>query len=206
MSNLPSLSLETALPPTQRATTQLAPEEVFAPPQAGELRARSEMTPAEKRTQRSKDKKVNRRTKERITKAEEAKKRAGKGRRVGRDEALRGLVKEGRGVSVNYDLVVLPSRPVLISSLPGHHHWQGRQEVRPQGSEAGGRRRSLSERCRSQALRWSLPRSFVSPRSPHFIGFSFPHLSLVLSCTSHLLHLCRIIMCIRALASFSERD
>ncbi|CDZ97200.1 U3 small nucleolar ribonucleoprotein (snoRNP) subunit-Mpp10p [Phaffia rhodozyma] len=109
ISNVASLSLESALPPTQRASHLLAPEEVFQPPSASDLRAKSEMTPAEKQAAREKDKKRKRKQREMLVgKADSFEKFKHAGKRIGgkggdkksKDEALRTLVKEGRGITV----------------------------------------------------------------------------------------------------------
>lgn len=97
--------METALPPTLRATHLLAPEEVFTPPTAGELRSRSEMTPAEKRAARGKDKRRRRKDFAIIEGVRAAAELTGggrgkKGEKSAKDAALRSLVKEGKGVTV----------------------------------------------------------------------------------------------------------
>lgn len=79
----------------------LAPEEVFAP-SASDLRARSELTPAEKRALRNKHKKAKKKVHDAIQKTSE---KVGRPRGVGdvkrqKDAALKTLVKSGKGVTV----------------------------------------------------------------------------------------------------------
>lgn len=58
VSNLPSISLESALPTAQSTSTLLAPEEVYAPAQRGPLTNKSELTPSQKKAARSKARKA----------------------------------------------------------------------------------------------------------------------------------------------------
>ena len=51
--------MESALPTAKSAATMLAPEEVYQPASASALRAKSELTPTEKRALRNKHKKAN---------------------------------------------------------------------------------------------------------------------------------------------------
>ncbi|KAL7413419.1 U3 small nucleolar ribonucleoprotein complex, subunit Mpp10 [Mrakia frigida] len=106
LTNLATLSLETALPPSQRASHLLAPEEVFQPPSASDLRSKSEMTPTEKRVARGKEKKFKRKQRDRlegaVDKFDKFKngRKGAKGEKGAKEEALKGLVKEGRGVTI----------------------------------------------------------------------------------------------------------
>ncbi|CDO71533.1 hypothetical protein BN946_scf184911.g3 [Trametes cinnabarina] len=101
VSNVAAATLESALPTTKATTTMLAPEEVYAP-SSSNLRARSELTPAEKRALRNKQKKANKKVREAIQKAAE---KIGRPRGVGdvkrqKEAALKTLVKSGKGVTV----------------------------------------------------------------------------------------------------------
>ncbi|KAH8835820.1 U3 small nucleolar ribonucleoprotein complex, subunit Mpp10 [Flagelloscypha sp. PMI_526] len=73
LSNIPTASMESALPTSQSASTILAPEEVFAP--SNEVRARSELTPSEKKALH-------------------------RGVKKQKKEALKSMVKKGKGVTV----------------------------------------------------------------------------------------------------------
>jgi U3 small nucleolar RNA-associated protein MPP10 len=101
ISNTASISLESALPPTLRASTLLAPEEVFNPPSAADLVASSELTPGEKRARHGKDKKRRRKHRDQLEAMEGMSGQSGRkrvGTRQAKDEALKTLVKEGKGV------------------------------------------------------------------------------------------------------------
>lgn len=79
----------------------LAPEEVFAP-QAAQLKARSELTPTEKRTLRNRQKKTNK--KARMT-LDQSVKTFSKAKSIGgvkkqKEAALKSVVKSGKGVTV----------------------------------------------------------------------------------------------------------
>lgn len=79
----------------------LAPEEVFAP-SAGDLRARGELTPAEKRALRNKQKKTNKKARDTLEKTVDKFARANKISHVKKqkDAALKSVVKSGKGVTV----------------------------------------------------------------------------------------------------------
>ena len=96
--NVAAASLESALPTSQTASTMLAPEEVLAPSSRAP-RSRSEMTPAEKRAQRNKERKKQRRTREQLNKGVGAHSRV-KGVKRQKEDALKSLVKTGKGVTV----------------------------------------------------------------------------------------------------------
>ncbi|KAH9849790.1 Mpp10 protein-domain-containing protein [Lenzites betulinus] len=101
VSNVAAASLESALPTTKATSTMLAPEEVYAP-SASDLRARSELTPTEKRALRNKQKKSKKKAHDAIQKTAE---KIGRPRGVGdvkrqKDVALKSLVKGGKGVTV----------------------------------------------------------------------------------------------------------
>lgn len=79
----------------------LAPEEVFAPG-SSDLRARSELTPAEKRAVRNKRKKAGKKARDAI---EQSVQKFGRPKGVGdvkrqKEAALKTLVKSGKGVTV----------------------------------------------------------------------------------------------------------
>lgn len=91
--------MESALPPTSAASTLLAPEELFARPNASSLVARSELTPEEKQKQRGKARKAKAAQRKALGDMAElyGKKKSVKEQK---DEALKGLVKAGKGVTV----------------------------------------------------------------------------------------------------------
>ncbi|OCH96191.1 Mpp10 protein [Obba rivulosa] len=99
--NVAAATLESALPTTQATTTMLAPEEVFAP-SPGELRARSELTPVEKRALRNKQKKANKKVRDTLEKSVDKFARANGAGSVKKqkDAALKSVVKSGKGVTV----------------------------------------------------------------------------------------------------------
>jgi U3 small nucleolar RNA-associated protein MPP10 len=98
--NLPTTTMESALPPTSAATTLLAPEELFRPPTSSNLVSRSELTPEQAQAARSKRKREKKGDRKRLGDMAElyAKKKGGvKGEK---ERALQGLVKSGKGVTV----------------------------------------------------------------------------------------------------------
>ncbi|BEI81609.1 hypothetical protein CcaverHIS002_0207690 [Cutaneotrichosporon cavernicola] len=97
--NIATTSMESALPSTQAAGSMLAPQEMFAGPSAGELTAREEQTPEEAKAARAKARreKKSQRAKLAGTEALYSKK---KSVREQKDEALKSLVKSGKGVTV----------------------------------------------------------------------------------------------------------
>ena len=104
--NLPTTSLESALPSTSAATTLLAPEELFAPPSASAAVARSELTPDQAHAARTKRRKAKQGERKRLNEmAELHGKKPGSGKGKGgvrgeKERALEGLVKSGKGVTV----------------------------------------------------------------------------------------------------------
>lgn len=76
----------------------LAPEEILTPSSRAP-RSRNEMTPVEKRAQRNKERKKQRRTREQLNKAGDAHSRM-KGVKRQKEDALKSLVKTGKGVTV----------------------------------------------------------------------------------------------------------
>ncbi len=98
------MTLESALPTAQSASTILAPEEVFTAASSA-LQARTEMTPAEKRTARSRDRKRKQQQRQRLAVGVDsfahmngAKK--AKGAKEQKEAALKSIVKTGKGVTV----------------------------------------------------------------------------------------------------------
>ena len=79
----------------------LAPEEVFRP-SLSDLRARSELTPAEKRALRGKERKSKKKTRDALDKSVDkyATMRGIGGLKKQKQAALKGVVKIGRGVTV----------------------------------------------------------------------------------------------------------
>ena len=68
ISNLPSISMESALPTAASSSTLLAPEEVYAPAQKGTLTSKAELTPSQKKAARQKARKEKQVTMESIKK------------------------------------------------------------------------------------------------------------------------------------------
>ena len=101
VSNVAAASLESALPTTRATSSMLAPEEVYAPA-SNDIRARSELTPTEKRAVRNKRKKANKRASDAVQKSVQnfgRPKGAGDVKRQ-KEAALKTLVKSGKGVTV----------------------------------------------------------------------------------------------------------
>ncbi|KAL0571527.1 U3 snoRNP protein [Marasmius crinis-equi] len=101
VANVSTASMESALPTTQSASTMLAPEEVFAPA-ASDLRAKSEMTSAEKQALRRKQRKDRKKSRDLLDKNVDKYAKAKKGGSVKKqkEEALKSVVKAGKGVTV----------------------------------------------------------------------------------------------------------
>ncbi|KAF9239774.1 Mpp10 protein [Melanogaster broomeanus] len=93
VSDLPAASLESALPVGKSAASMLAPEEVYAPA-SSDVRARSELTPAEKRILRAKERKARKKTRDVLQKSVKG------GMKKQKEAALRSVIKSGRGVTV----------------------------------------------------------------------------------------------------------
>jgi U3 small nucleolar RNA-associated protein MPP10 len=79
----------------------LAPEEIFAPTPS-DLRARGELTPTEKRALRNKERKLKKKTRDTLEKSVDkyAKVRGIRGVKKQKEEALKSIVKTGKGVTV----------------------------------------------------------------------------------------------------------
>lgn len=93
--------MESALPTSKSASSLLAPEEVFSSSSSA-LRARSELTPAEKRTLRAKERKLKKRQRDTIDKSvDKFSKVKGMGEvKKQKQAALDSLVKHGKGVTI----------------------------------------------------------------------------------------------------------
>ncbi|KAG8220435.1 Mpp10 protein-domain-containing protein [Butyriboletus roseoflavus] len=83
----------------------LAPEEVLTPASTSDVRARSELTPAEKRTRRTKERKAQKKMRDALTKTADryakTKTRSDKSSaKQDKEAALKSLVKSGKGVTV----------------------------------------------------------------------------------------------------------
>lgn len=101
ISNLPSATMESALPSTSAASTMLAPEELFAPPTSSSLVARTELTPEEKQKARTKTRKAKQSERKSLAMmAELYGKKSKGGAKAEKERALRGLVKTGKGVTI----------------------------------------------------------------------------------------------------------
>ncbi|KDQ63722.1 hypothetical protein JAAARDRAFT_169865 [Jaapia argillacea MUCL 33604] len=101
VSNVAAATLESALPTAKSATTMLAPEEVFAA-NPNDLRARSELTPTEKRALHNKQKKAKRKARDKLDKSVD---KFARSNRIGsvkkqKEQALKSVVKTGKGVTV----------------------------------------------------------------------------------------------------------
>ena len=101
VSNVSAATLESALPTTMATSTMLAPEEVFTP-SSGDITARSELTPTQKRALHNKQKKAKRKARDSLEKSVDkfAKMKGVKGVKQAKDAALKSLVKTGKGVTV----------------------------------------------------------------------------------------------------------
>ncbi|KAH0829072.1 U3 small nucleolar ribonucleoprotein complex, subunit Mpp10 [Lanmaoa asiatica] len=95
MSDVPAASLESALPSGRSVASMLAPEEVLAPASSSDVRARSELTPAEKRARRTKERKAKKKMRDYI-----GQDRGQGSAKQEKEAALKSLVKSGKGVTV----------------------------------------------------------------------------------------------------------
>ena len=98
IANVAATALESALPTTKATSAMLAPEEVFAP-STSDLRARSELTPEEKRTLHNKTKKAKRKARDKLDNAVDKYSKI-RGVKRQKEEALKTVVKSGKGVTV----------------------------------------------------------------------------------------------------------
>ncbi|KEP54195.1 putative U3 small nucleolar ribonucleoprotein MPP10 [Rhizoctonia solani 123E] len=102
VTNMASASLESALPTSLSTSTLLAPEEVYTP-SSSEIRARSELTPLEKKAARGRERKKRRKEKDILSTAADQSGQGGrqaKNTKEAKEQALNGLVKNGKGVTV----------------------------------------------------------------------------------------------------------
>ncbi|KDR85024.1 hypothetical protein GALMADRAFT_53435 [Galerina marginata CBS 339.88] len=101
ITNTPTATLESALPTSKSTSTMLAPEEIFAA-SASSLRARSELTPVEKRALRTKERKGKKRQRDALEKSVDkfAKSKGIGGIKKQKQAALASIVKHGKGVTV----------------------------------------------------------------------------------------------------------
>ena len=102
VTNVASASMESALPTAKSAATMLAPEEVYQPASASALRAKSELTPDEKRSLHNKHKKARRKARDALETGVDkwAKLNGKKGVKAEKDAALKSVIKHGKGVTV----------------------------------------------------------------------------------------------------------
>ncbi|KAL1411001.1 U3 snoRNP protein [Vanrija albida] len=98
--NIATTSLETALPASQAATTMLAPQELFGGPKASELTARSEQTPEEAHAARAKARRAKKAQTARLSATAGLYGKKRQSVREQKDEAMKSLVKSGKGVTV----------------------------------------------------------------------------------------------------------
>ncbi|KAG2044811.1 U3 small nucleolar ribonucleoprotein complex, subunit Mpp10 [Suillus americanus] len=98
ISNVSAATLESALPTSKIVSSMLAPEEVFKTA-SSDPRARSELTPAEKRTLRAKERKARKKTRDVLDKSVDKYAKM-KGIKKQKDAALKNVVKSGKGVTV----------------------------------------------------------------------------------------------------------
>ncbi|KAF5390161.1 hypothetical protein D9757_002897 [Collybiopsis confluens] len=101
ISNVSTASMESALPTAKSVSTMLAPEEVFAL-SSSDLRARSELTPAEKQALHRKERKAKKKARDTLDKSTDKYARAQKGGSLKKqkEDALKSVVKAGKGVTV----------------------------------------------------------------------------------------------------------
>jgi U3 small nucleolar RNA-associated protein MPP10 len=98
ISNVSAATLESALPTSKTVSSMLAPEEVFKTA-SSDPRARSELTPAEKRSLRGKERKARKKTRDALDKSVDKYAKM-KGIKKQKDAALKNVVKAGKGVTV----------------------------------------------------------------------------------------------------------
>lgn len=100
ISNLPTTSIETALPASSSASTMLAPEELLQPATQSSLVARSELTPEEAQRLREKKRKAKKSDRKHLGDMAELYGKKKGGTKGEKERALQGLVKSGKGVTV----------------------------------------------------------------------------------------------------------
>lgn len=99
ISDTAATSLESALPTTQTLSTMLAPEEILTPSSSNGPRDRSEMNPGEKRALRGKERKMRKKTRDQLAKSVDKFSKV-KGVKRQKEDALKKIVKDGKGVTV----------------------------------------------------------------------------------------------------------
>jgi U3 small nucleolar RNA-associated protein MPP10 len=97
VSNISAATLESTLPTSKSTSSMLAPEEIFKTA-SSDPRARSELTPTEKRSLRAKERKARSKTRDTLKSVDEYAKM--KGIKKQKDAALKNVVKSGKGVTV----------------------------------------------------------------------------------------------------------
>nr|XP_018263518.1 dolichol kinase [Kwoniella dejecticola CBS 10117]OBR85676.1 dolichol kinase [Kwoniella dejecticola CBS 10117] len=100
ISDLPTTSMETALPVNMTTSTMLAPQELFQAPSSAALVARSELTSEEAQKARQKNRKAKQAEQKKLGSMADLYSKKRKSVREEKDEALKGLVKSGKGVTV----------------------------------------------------------------------------------------------------------
>ena len=101
ISNLPTTSMESALPPVASTNTLLAPQELFPTPSSSSLVARSELDPEQAQKSRQKHRRIKQAQRNHLTEMAELHGRGSKkGAKAEKEAALKGLVKSGKGVTV----------------------------------------------------------------------------------------------------------
>ena len=100
VSNVASASMESALPTASSLATMLAPEEVFTA-SSSDLRAHSELTPAQKRSLHNKEKKAKKKQRDVLEKSvDKFSKKDGSSVKKQKEAALKNIIKNGKGVTV----------------------------------------------------------------------------------------------------------
>ncbi|TYJ54152.1 hypothetical protein B9479_005163 [Cryptococcus floricola] len=100
ISDLPTTSMESALPPTSAASTMLAPQELFAAPTSSSLVARSELTSEDAQALRTKHRRHKKADRKKLGEMEELYGKKKQSVKEQKEEALKGLVKSGKGVTI----------------------------------------------------------------------------------------------------------
>ncbi|WVQ76541.1 hypothetical protein IAR50_006211 [Cryptococcus sp. DSM 104548] len=100
ISDLPTTTMESALPPTSAASTMLAPQELFAAPSSSSLVARSELTSEDAQALRTKHRRHKKADRKKLGEMEELYGKKKQSVKEQKEEALKGLVKSGKGVTI----------------------------------------------------------------------------------------------------------
>ncbi|KAF7306953.1 U3 small nucleolar ribonucleoprotein MPP10 [Mycena indigotica] len=99
IANVSTATMESALPTTKSVTSMLAPEEVFAT-SSSDLRARDELTPQEKKALHNKQKKLRKKSRDKLEQSVDKYAKKVKGVKKQKQAALASVVKSGKGVTV----------------------------------------------------------------------------------------------------------